>query len=226
MLPTIYSILLLIFSFVVLPRLYPKIMFYFRNHKDVPELLVLPFEGSWYTLNGGNVWSNHHIDLVAQQFAYDFIIVDKTKTSHQNNGQKNEDYYCFGKAILAPHEGTIVIAVDGIPDNRPGELNPQMIYGNTIMLQHPEGFVSVLAHLKQDSVCVGEGEKVAKGQQLADCGNSGNSTEPHLHFHVQTQVGFEIGVGLKPHFSNTNVDGDKVKLAYLRHGQTVMSESA
>jgi hypothetical protein len=182
------------------PWLLPKLAFLLRRHRDVIGLR-LPFEGEWLVAVGGSLWRNHHLSAPAQQFAYDFVIPGADGKTYAGARHDNASYHCFGRAILAPHDGTVVVAVDGVPDNTSGELNPQMAYGNVVMIASGAGYVSVLAHLQEGSVTVRKGERVPAGQPVGACGNSGNSTEPHLHVHVQSQRGFEQGVGLRPHFT-------------------------
>lgn len=192
----------LYFGYFVVRWLFCRLRFITKRHESLGGLR-LPFEGWWYVAVGGRVFPNHHLGAPAQQFAYDFCMAlnDSGKTSH-DPGKALEDFLCYDAPILAAHDGEVLVAVDGVPDNEPGELNPQMVYGNTVMIRHPEGPVSVYAHLKCHSVVVQEGESVEAGNVLGRCGNSGNSTEPHLHFHIQNEVGFEKGVGIRPIFTD------------------------
>ena len=202
------SILILASAAVLLfggPWLYVRLRFLLSKH---PELdgLRLPFNGPWLAANGGRVWRNHHLAARAQQFAYDFVIVDpKTRRSHQNDGKALADYFCYDQEIVAAHDGVVLVAVDGIPDGAIGTMNPQMVYGNTVMIQHAQGPVAVYAHLKSGSVAVTVGQTIQAGEVIGRCGNSGNSTEPHLHFHLQSKTGFEAGVGIKPRFRHVVV---------------------
>lgn len=165
--------------------------------------LILPFEGEWNVFWGGDSETkNHHHGFGVQHFGIDFVIEDeRSKISYKNDGKKNSDFYCFEKNIIAPINGKIVVKVDGIPDNQPGQTNVQMVYGNTVMIQDDTEFVVVLAHLKCNSIIVSVGDLVQKGDVLGVCGNSGNSSEPHLHFHVQSEVGFEEGDPVKTYFN-------------------------
>ena len=75
--------------------------------------------------------------------------------------------------------------MDGIDDNIIGQVNLQNNWGNTIIIKHDDEVYSKLSHLKKGSIKVQEGEKVRYGQVIANCGNSGRSPYPHLHFQVQ-----------------------------------------
>ncbi len=162
----------------------------------------LPFNGSWLTFWGGErAEDNHHHGVGAQHLAMDFVMTQPgSEVTHRSGGEVNEDYLCWDQPLLAPHAGVVTVATDGIPDNAPGETNEQMVYGNTVMIQHADGFVSVLAHLRCGSVTKRVGDPVAAGERVGLCGNSGNSSEPHLHFHVQSESGFEKGVALRAVF--------------------------
>src|SRR5690625_7183013 len=93
----------------------------------------------------------------------------------------NEDYYCFGLPILASGAGTVVTAADGAPDRTPGELIDHESLGNHVIIDHGNGEYSFLAHLKQGSVLVSEGQYVQAGEELGEGGNSGSSCGPPRH---------------------------------------------
>jgi murein DD-endopeptidase MepM/ murein hydrolase activator NlpD len=101
----------------------------------------------------------------------------------------------------------VVVAVDGVPDNIPGELNRPSALGNYVMIKSPSGFGVVLAHLRQSSVAKRAGTPVQAGELLGQCGNSGNSTEPHLHMHVQSEISMQRSVALRMIFPSLIVDG-------------------
>ncbi len=146
----------------------------------------LPFHGTWLTFWGGDTAKqNHHHHTQSQRYAFDFIKVDDNDNFFRTNGNSSEDYYSFGLDILAPGDGEVVEVVNGLRDNTPKELNSFNFIGNYIMIKHDETVYSVLGHLKQNSVVVKVGAKVKAGDKLALCGNSGYTTDPHLHFQVQ-----------------------------------------
>ncbi len=169
-------------------------------------ILQLPFEGEWFVGWGGDTKKlNHHHDVPNQKYAFDFIILDEKNKSHQKRGTNNKDYYCFGKKILAPASGVIIETLDGIRDNKPGIMNKNFYTGNLIMIKHNEKEISFLCHFKQGSIKVKVGDKVKKGQLLGLCGNSGNSSEPHLHYHLQDNEIIRDGKGIKCYFRNIKV---------------------
>ena len=90
-------------------------------------------------------------------------------------------------------------------------MNPYSALGNAVFVQHREDEVSVLAHLKLDSIKVKVGDNVARGQLIGLCGNSGNSSEPHLHYHLQNTPIIQDGTGIKCLFDEVTLltDGQK-----------------
>ena len=173
--------------------------------------LRLPFAGRAYVRWGGRTpHQNYHVIAPDQRFAYDFLLL-RNGADHTGSGTRNEDYACFGTPVLAPAPGTVVTAVDTVPDNRqPGTMNPAAPPGNYVVIDHGDGEFSLLAHLKHGSVAVDSGQKVAAGERVGLCGNSGNSSAPHLHYHLQTGPAFGDGVGLPARFRH-----------YLRNGKAM-----
>ena len=87
--------------------------------------LKLPFNGEWTVLWGGDTKeTNYHVIDKAQKNAFDFVITNSKGKSYKNNGTKNEDFYAFGKQLIAPTDGEVIVVVDGIKDNKPGKTNP------------------------------------------------------------------------------------------------------
>ncbi len=147
--------------------------------------LHLPFYGEWYVLWGGrDLEHNYHAVTRDQRFAYDFVVLRDSST-HRGSGRSLADYYCYGAAIVAPAKGKVVAAWDGLRENRPGQMDHEHPFGNYVVLAQDSTEYSVLAHFQTGSVRVKAGQEVAEGDTLGQCGNSGNSSEPHLHFHLQ-----------------------------------------
>ncbi len=183
--------------------------------------LRLPFDGPWFVFWGGRtIKENYHAVAKDQRFAYDFVQT-KAGTSHSGDGRSNDQYHCWEKPIRAPGSGTVVAAVDGIDDNEPGTMNPSQPVGNHVILDHGNGEYSFLAHLKKGTVKVETGNRVASGDLLGLCGNSGNSSEPHLHYHLQTTAEFGRGEGLPAQFGSYLADGEIVSGGEPVRGQTI-----
>jgi len=152
--------------------------FRFRQFSQIK----LPFFGTWDVSQGHNGAHTHKNEW---RHAWDFVIRDKEGKQFKNDGDYPEDYYCFGKPVIAPEEGVVEEVVDNIPDNIIGEVNLQNNWGNTVIIKHADDVYTKLSHLKKESIKVREGEKVHYGQVIGQCGNSGRSPYPHLHFQVQ-----------------------------------------
>jgi hypothetical protein len=170
--------------------------------------LNLPFKGEWTVFWGGDTKElNYHVANQAQKNAFDIMITDNKGNSFRTDGKKNEDYYAFAQELIAPCDGEIVLAVDGIKDNKPGEVNPIYIPGNTVIIKTINNEFLFFAHFKQNSIIVKQGQKVKQGELLGLCGNSGNSTEPHLHFHIQNTEDMNVATGVKCYFEKVIVNG-------------------
>ena len=180
-----------------------------KNARRNQSKLTLPFKGEWLVVWGGDAaQQNYHQNAANQRFAFDILKTDENGKTHKNDGSKNEDYYAFGQEIIAPADGEAVYVVDGIHDNKPGEMNRMFVPGNLIVIKHAQGEYSLFAHFKQNSIRIKVGDKVTKGQTIGLCGNSGNSSEAHLHFQVQNTPFFEDEASVKVFFEKITVKRD------------------
>jgi murein DD-endopeptidase MepM/ murein hydrolase activator NlpD len=183
--------------------------------------LRLPFDGAWYVFWGGHdISRNYHAAVRGQRFAYD-LVKRVDGSSHRGDGKALEDYYCWNQPILAPADATVLEAVDGLPDQAIGTRNPEAVAGNHVMLDLGHGEYAMLAHMRQGSVAVKAGQQVAAGDELGRCGNSGNTSEPHLHFHLQDAPDFGEGDGLPAFFEHYTADGKAVERGEPVQGQTI-----
>lgn len=170
--------------------------------------LILPFNGSWNVFWGGDTKEqNYHVATVSQKNAFDILIFDKDGKSHKSDGKLNEDYYAFGKDIIAPCDAEVVLVVNGVKDNVVGEMNTFNVGGNMVILKTANKEFLVFCHFKHQSIKVAEGQTIKQGQLLGLCGNSGNSSEPHLHFHVQNIENMGPATGVKCYFDKIQVNG-------------------
>jgi hypothetical protein len=198
------------------------------NHLEYEtrSAMRLPFDGEWTVVWGGRtIEQNYHAAYSDQRFAYDILVTEADRT-HRGDGRSNEDYFCFGRRILAPAAGTVVEARDGIPDNVPGELHESVPPGNHVIIDHGAGEHTIIAHLRNGTVRVSAGERVAAGDPLGECGNSGRSSEPHLHFHMQTTPVFGRGEGLPVQFLDYIANGEPVARGEPVKGQRVRPRPA
>ena len=179
--------------------------------------IKLPFWGEWTVSQGHDGEYTHKQEW---RHAWDFVITDEFKKYHHNDGTLTDDHYCYGKIILAPAAGIVELIVDTIPDNAINDVNLNENWGNTIIIKHSDYLYSKLCHLKPGSFKVGIGEYVYQGQQLAQCGNSGRSPFPHLHFQLQATPFIESPSLDYPinHFINVKNGGFEL-LSYKRPKQ-------
>ncbi len=168
--------------------------------------LRLPFKGNWLVFWGGDTKElNQHHDVPNQKFAFDFLIADSNGKRFKGEGNKNEDYFAFGREVLSPADGIVTYVITGVRDNVPGSMNPYSALGNAVFVKHREHEISVLAHFRQGRIKVKVGDKVKSEQFIGLCGNSGNSSEPHLHYHLQNTSIIQDGTGIKCFFENVIV---------------------
>ena len=170
---------------------------------------ILPFEGKWTVFNGGvDKEHSHSWGIVAQRYAYDFIIMNDEGKSFRGDNKSLQSYYCYGKNLLAPADGTVVKVSGNHKDSRVTGTkvfcDTWDIRGNFIVIKHAEKEYSVLAHLIPNSITVQVGDRVHQGQVIGKCGNSGNTSEPHLHFQLQSGKSFFASAGLPISFVNIN----------------------
>lgn len=189
--------------------------FFTSKYLKIPNIernstkLILPFKDIWTVTWGGDTKElNYHVESKSQKNAFDLIITNDKGTSYKTNGLENEDYYAFGKEIIAPADAEIVYAIDGVKDNIPGELNPFFNAGNCVMLKTKNNEFIFIAHFKQQSIQVKQGQTVKKGSVLGLCGNSGSSSEPHIHFHIQNIENMNLATGVKCYFEKIKVNGN------------------
>jgi len=194
---------------------------YPRDAYETKTKLRLPFEGEWWVFWGGrNTQGNYHRANALQRYAYDFVIRREGST-HAGTGEENEDYWCEGAPILAPAAGTVVRAVDDVPENVPGQMNADQKLGNYVVIDHGNVEYSLFAHLQTGSATVERGDRVAPGARVGACGNSGNSSEPHLHYQLQTGPDFFESESVPAPFHDYLADGESVDVGEPARGQTV-----
>lgn len=174
-----------------------------------PGTWRFPLAGSWL-VGAGATPHSHHRWAVPEEFALDLLKLGADGKSFRGKGRRMRDYHAYGAPVLASAAGQVVKVHDGEPDNvgmlrAPGETladynrrlragqdallaaGQDRIAGNHVILRHEVdglSLYSVYAHLQPDSITVTVGEQVQAGQRFAALGGSGNSTEPHLHFHL------------------------------------------
>jgi murein DD-endopeptidase len=158
-----------------------------------------PLRGAdWVAGNGPSHTSGHRRALIpvrgrpaiAQRFAIDWVRLRPGGKTFAGDRASNRSYRAYGAEALAVADGVVVAIKDGIPENAPGPtsravpMTLETLGGNHVVLDIGGGRYALYAHFQPRSLRVKRGDRVRRGQVLGLVGNSGNSTEPHLHFHV------------------------------------------
>ncbi|MFZ0211279.1 MAG: M23 family metallopeptidase [Candidatus Acidiferrales bacterium] len=158
--------------------------------------LSFPLEnGLYYVVQGGQLGVlNHHYWAEPQRFALDIVGLNSWFTRCRGIYPSDvHRYSIFGAEVHSPCDGVIVRAVNDLPDFAPPRRDPWNPGGNHVLIRHKETDVYVkLSHLEIGSVVVNEGDRVRAGQLIGRVGNSGNTTEPHLHIHAQREESADL----------------------------------
>lgn len=163
---------------------------------------------------------NYHVIAPDQRWAYDLLITVDGST-HRGEGREWADYYVYDRPVLAPADGTVRAAVDRDPDMPIGQLGGGSApTGNHIVLDVAPGEFLYLCHLKPGSLRVRRGDTVTRGQEIARVGNSGNTSEPHLHIHLQDAPDRVIAEGIPLRFHGYRSGGRLVDSGMPRGGFT------
>jgi len=173
----------------------------------------LPFRDEWFVFWGGmNKLVNYHYEYENIRYAYDFVIVNENK-SYESDPTLNESYFAFGKEYLAPADGVVVSMENNVEDNPVGIFNEEQPLGNYVILDHGNEEFSYLVHFKHQSIVVKQGDKIKQGDLLGLVGNSGNSSEPHIHFHVADSPDPMNSKSIRINFNGEShlIQGDFVK---------------
>lgn len=166
--------------------------------------LALPFGGRWCVLWGGdNRQTSKYFGNRGRHYALEFVIANRYGKTYSEEGERNEDYFAFGRPVGAPADGVVVEVINNIEDNKPHSPNPFAGLGNVVVIQHATNEVSVLGHLMHGSITVSTGDVVKVRQPIARCGNSGDSSQPSIYFHLQDSSEVGAGTGYRPVFRNT-----------------------
>ncbi len=188
----------------------------------------LPVDGEWLVYHGGHTPNTSHSwDVLNQRYAYDFVKADSEYNRHSGKGNQLSDYYCYQQPIRAAADGEVISVVNNIGDApfvgyMVMDFLTRGIAGNHIVIKHAEGEFGFYAHLIKGSIPLKKGDKVKQGELIGLCGHSGNSSEPHLHFHLQDTSDFFSAMGLPIKFDNIRIDNTYVdKNAIITRGSRV-----
>jgi hypothetical protein len=143
-------------------------------------------------LTDGHPW-------LAQRYAIDWVqyrMVNGEAVTWSGPEDKNASYFCYDAPIYSVADGTVVEAMDGIPENVPHSgkyavaLNFINAGGNHLVIDIGNNRYAFYAHIRPGTVQVKVGDHVKTGQLLGHVGNTGSSTEPHLHMHIVDRPSF------------------------------------
>lgn len=157
-----------------------------------PLTYRLPFNGNW------RVFRTHYGATNDQAYALDLIVDVPVGFA---GTKKIHEFPSYNQPILADAPGVIAIAADGIPENTIGTTNSYDMHGNYVVIDHQNGEFSLFAHLIPGSLKVRPGMVVAAGTELGRCGNSGNSSMPHLHWQVMSQANATGARAIPPRYA-------------------------
>jgi murein DD-endopeptidase MepM/ murein hydrolase activator NlpD len=188
---------------------------------------IFPLRGVWYVGNGASFHTGHRW-AIPEEFALDIARIGESGLSHKGDGARFDDYYAYASDVLAAGDGHVISAANDQPEDpsamqRPNETQEAYfarlqkeqgerlakgltaITGNYVMIDHGKNEYSLYAHLQPDSVRVHVGAHVKTGDVIGKLGSSGNSTEPHLHFHVCDKPDPLMCAGIPVNFSNVTI---------------------
>lgn len=160
-------------------------------------------------LEGGRPW-------LAQRYAIDWVryrIEKGTATTWSGREDQNRSYFCYDNPIYSVAEGTVVDAMDGIPENVPhsGKYAVALTFinagGNHVVVDIGGNRYVFYAHIRPGTLTVKVGDHVKTGQILGHVGNTGSSTEPHLHMHIVDHPSFLAGHGVPYEFASFSSSG-------------------
>ena len=185
-------------------------------------VLSLPFAGRWLARNSpARRVPSHGVDLLGERYAIDFVGVGAGRRTAERNDWRTvlateppERFLSYGRPVLAPADGVVAAVHDGETDHEarrsqlalvPYALTQRArlsrgvnaVAGNHVIIALREsGTFLALVHLRAGSLSVAAGDRVVTGQPIAACGNSGNSTQPHLHVQVMDSPDLSVAQGV------------------------------
>ena len=162
----------------------------------------LPLDGAVTVAWGGADASvNHHVLNPEERWGYD-LLVTVDGVTHRGSPRALTDYYAYDRPVHAPAAGRIVDVHDGDPEAPPGRADRLRRGGNRVVLEVAPGQYLFILHLKAGTIRVAPGQAVREGEIVGHVGNSGNSSEPHVHVHLQDSPAPGLGEGIPLYFSN------------------------
>lgn len=208
----------------------------FLNYQTKSSL-TFPLRGESLVVHGGRkIEQNAHASEKDQRFAIDVVALKQGSrtlqeqgitvfdaVTYEGNKKQNESYYIFGRDVIAPANGRIIDTLDGVPDAIPSDTHYDFKQpaGNYVVIDHGNNEFSMLAHLKNGSIRFNKGDLVVAGDVIGSVGNTGNSTEPHLHYHLQNTPKWKKGEGLPAQFQQYIANGQFIQRGEPIRGQII-----
>lgn len=165
-----------------------------------------PFaSGIWFVVQGGDTPNvNHHFQVPEQWYGIDIVRTEQRALT-TGDGSRLGDCFSYGQQVVSPCTGTVLAVENARPDNQIGATDAEHEYGNHVIIDAGKNEYVVLAHFKPGSITVAPHDRLVAGQPIGLVGNSGNTTMPHLHMHIQNAPALRHGDGRL--FSFTGVIG-------------------
>ncbi|HEY9555688.1 MAG TPA: M23 family metallopeptidase [Acidimicrobiales bacterium] len=209
-----------------------------RGEPDrAPEVVAAPVRGRWTALNSpGTKVPSHGIRAYGQSHAIDILHPRPPEAPAKVGwgiGMRNpEGFPTFGSPVLAVRDGVVVRAARRQRDHLTRQSWPAMAYlmfveglfremggprfilGNHVIVDHGDGTYVAYAHLRRGSLLVGVGDRVQAGQQLGEVGNSGNSSEPHLHVQLMDSPHVTAAAGVPFRWSDIEIVSGEFDQSY------------
>jgi hypothetical protein len=207
-----------------------------------------PVTGRWLSVNSpATRVPSHGVHSLGQTFAIDLVYEPKQGArpafGKGRSFRPSQDFPGFGQPLFAPAAGRVVAVRDSARDHRSRSSWPAIIYmmleamirelagprhvlGNHIVLDLGEEAFAAFAHLQHRSATVCVGQQVQAGQLLGRCGNTGNSSEPHLHFQLMDHPRVVLAAGLPFAFTDISINGFALQQGVPATGEIMQSSSA
>ena len=201
-----------------------------------PVIVGAPLRGdNWVAGNGPSNSSEHRraynigdgIIYFSQRYAIDFVKIGANGLTFKGDISKNASYYSYQSAVYSVASGRVIAVRNDIPENTPNSgttavaMDKDTASGNYVFVDIGDNHYALYAHLIPGSIQVKPGDRVAKGQTLGKLGNSGNSSEPHLHFHITDGPDIIYANGITYGFEDfslrpsQNIDGSAIQIKVL-----------
>jgi Peptidase family M23 len=196
-------------------RVYPSS----HDKHPSPVRFELPLDGPITVAWGGEAEDvNAHVYAPDQRWGYDLIVTQNGRSS-RGDRQRLTSYFIYGRTVLAPAAGIVVAAHNAEPDVPIGEKGTGDDLGNHVALEVAPAQFLFIAHMQPGSIAVRRGDRVAPGQSLGRVGNSGISSEPHVHIHLQDSGRRHLAEGIPFFFSDYCAGSEFVRQGMPRGGR-------